>query len=75
MATTTTMDARSRALRTAAQGLALDVAAALTAVLATSLTGVTWTRAWWAALGLLLVKTAAQSAVSYAHRVLVPPPR
>ena len=72
---TATMDAKSRALRTAAQGLALDVATALAAVLAAALTGVTWTRAWWAALGLLLAKTAVQSAVSYLHRKLIPPPR
>lgn len=67
-------DARSRALRTLAQGLLLDVAAAVVAVAATWLPDVQWTRAWWMALGLLVAKTALLAAVSYAARKVVPPP-
>lgn len=67
-------DAKSRALRTLAQGLLLDVATAVVAVAATWIPGVQWTRAWWTALGLLVAKTALVAAVAYAARRLVPPP-
>jgi hypothetical protein len=66
-------DARSRALRTLAQGLALDVAAAVVAILAAALADVHWTRAWWTALGLLIVKTAIQTGVAYVARRVLPP--
>jgi len=68
------IDARSRALRTLAQGLLLDVAAAVVAVVSVWLVDVQWTRVWWTALGLLVAKTALQAAVAYAARRLVPPP-
>jgi hypothetical protein len=71
--TPASVDARNRAARTLAQGLLLDVGAAAAAVAATGLADVHWTRAWWVALGLLVVKTALQAAVSYAARKLVPP--
>jgi hypothetical protein len=58
---------------TLAQGLLLDVGAAVAAVAATGLADVHWTRAWWVALGLLVAKTALRAAVSYAARRLVPP--
>ena len=62
-------DARSRALRTAVQGLLVDVSVAVVGAVA----DVRWTRAYWAALGLLVAKTAVQSAVSYVARRVVPP--
>lgn len=66
-------DARSRAARTALQGLALTVAAAVLGVLVTAVTSLEWTWRWWAAVGLLVAKTAIQSGVAYLHRLAVPP--
>lgn len=68
------VDARSRAVRTALQGMALTVAAAAVGVLAVEIGGLEWTWRWWAALGLLVAKSAAQAGVAYLHRVVVPPP-
>ena len=68
------LDAMNRALRTFVQGLAVDTAAAVTLVLTAQLGDLHWTRAWWAALGVLLVKTAVSTAVAYASRRLKPPP-
>lgn len=70
---TSQADARNRAVRTLAQGLALDVGVAVVSVAAVAVGDVHWTRAWWAALGLLVAKTAVQAAVSYAARRLLPP--
>jgi hypothetical protein len=69
----TTADAKNRAWRTAVQGLLLDVSTAVVMVLATAVTDLRWTRDYWVTLGLLLAKTAIQSAVSYTARKLVPP--
>lgn len=66
-------DARQRGLRTLAQGLAVDVAIAVATVAATQAGDVRWTKAWWAALGLLLAKTALGAAASWLHRHLQPP--
>lgn len=66
-------DARSRAARTLLQGLILDVLAAVVLVLTPALTDVHWTRAYWAALGGLVVKSALQAALAWAMRKLVPP--
>ena len=68
-----TADAKSRALRTAIQGLIVDVSVAVVGVATTAVADVRWTRAYWAALGLLVAKTAVQSAVSYVARRVVPP--
>lgn len=70
----TVADARSRALRTFAQGLALDVGVAVVSVAATALGDVRWTKAWWTLLGGLLVKTAVQSGVAYVQRRVGRPP-
>lgn len=67
-------DARSRAARTVAQGLALTVAAAVLGVLVTAVTDLQWTRAWWGTLVLLAAKSAIQAGVAYLHRLVVPPP-
>ena len=69
----TTADAKNRAWRTAVQGLLLDVSTAVVMVLATAVTDLRWTRDYWVTLGLLLAKTAVQTAVSYTARKLVPP--
>jgi hypothetical protein len=62
-------DARQRALRTLAQGFAVDVAAGVGVALAAGLAGgIEWTQAYWVALGL-----AVTAAVSYIARKLVPP--
>ncbi len=66
-------DARSRAARTALQGLALTVAAAVLGVLVTAVTDLQWTRAWWGALALLAAKSAVQAGVAYLHRMVLPP--
>ena len=69
----TLTDARQRALRTLAQGLALDVAAAVVMVLSAALPGVEWTGRWWLALLGLLGKTALTAVASWAHRQVLPP--
>lgn len=69
------VDARSRALRTLAQGLAIDVATAVLLAIGPAVlgSGFAWTAAYWAALGLLAAKTAVQSMVAYFMRRLIPP--
>lgn len=66
-------DARRRALRTLLQGLLLDVATAVIAVLTVALTNVSWTREWWLGLGGLLVKSVSTAVMSYIARRVVPP--
>ncbi len=73
----TAADARNRAIRTAAQGLLVDVVAGVALAVGPALASehFAWTAPYWAALGLLAAKTAVQTAVAYAARHLVPPPR
>lgn len=66
-------DARQRAFRTFLQGLALDVGAALVAVLAVQLGAVEWTQAWWLGLAALAGKTVLTTVVSYVSRKVLPP--
>jgi hypothetical protein len=70
------VDARNRAFRTFAQGLAVDVVAAVVLAVGPALVGehFAWTRAYWAAVAGLAAKTAVQTAVSYVARKVVPPP-
>lgn len=72
-AATTRADARQRAWRTFLQGLAIDVAVAVSGVLGVALGDVHWSAAWWTMLGLLVAKTALQTAVSYLARHVSPP--
>lgn len=67
-------DAAQRAFRTLVQGLAFDVAAALSVAAAAAIApGISWTREYWAAFGLALGKSAIVSIVSYFARKFVPP--
>jgi hypothetical protein len=71
----TTADARNRAFRTFAQGLAVDVTAAVVLTVGPALAGsdFAWSRAYWLTLAGLAGKTAITSAVSYvARRVKAP---
>lgn len=68
-------DAWNRAIRTFAQGLLVDVAATVVAVLVAYMSsGVEWTTEYWYALGGLLIKTVVTSVISYAARKVTPPP-
>jgi hypothetical protein len=67
-------DAINRAVRTFIAGLWVDVATAVVGALVLMLGDVHWTKAWWVALGILLLKTAGTAAVSYVRRFLSPPP-
>lgn len=69
-------DARNRAWRTLAQGLLVDVIAAVAMAVLPALTGgdFAWSAGYWAALGLLAAKTAVQTVVSYVARQVMPPP-
>jgi hypothetical protein len=64
-------DALSRAVRTFAQGLVLDVLAAVALIAVEALSAQTVD---WRLLGLAIGKTAAMTAASYVHRLLRPPP-
>lgn len=67
----TRKDARNRAFRTLIQGLAFDVAAALTIVLYTAFSSAEgWGDIQWALLGFTLTKTFAVSALSYLMRTV-----
>lgn len=67
-------DARQRALRTLAQGFAVDVAAGVATALAAGIAGgIEWTDAYWVALGLAVAKSAVTAAVSYFARRALPP--
>lgn len=64
-----TVDARNRALRTAVQGIAFDVLAALALLLYPIISDADgWGDFQWKVLGFLVVKTAAVAALSYAMR-------
>ena len=69
-------DARNRAWRTAAQGVLVDLLAAVALAVGPALAGAdfAWTRAYWLTIGGLAAKTAIQTVVSYAARKVLPPP-
>ncbi len=69
-------DARNRAFRTFVQGAATDVAGSVALAVLPALAGAdfAWSRAYWAAVGLLAAKTAITTAVSYVARLKAPPP-
>lgn len=67
-------DAQVRGLRTFAQGLLVDAAAAVAVVLTVAVAGgIEWTSAYWVALGLAVGKSVVVAAVSYLARKFVPP--
>lgn len=66
-------DAKDRAWRTFLQGLGIDVAIAVTVVLALAFTDIQWTAEYWFALGGSLGRTVLQSGVAYVMRVFVKP--
>jgi uncharacterized membrane protein YcjF (UPF0283 family) len=67
-------DARNRAWRTLLQGLGIDVAVALVAVLTPLLTNVEWTQAFWTGVAALAAKSVVQALVAFVARKVVPPP-
>jgi hypothetical protein len=67
-------DAGNRALRTLAQGLGVDVLAAVAVVLTAAVAGgIEWTEAYWVALALAVAKSVITALVSYLARLAVPP--
>ena len=72
-APTPAKDAKSRALRTFVQGLAVDVATTVVLVGATSLGDLHWTKVYWLAEAALLGKTAITAGISYVMRFVKPP--
>ena len=68
------LDAKSQAWRTLAQGLGVDVVGAVLALLSTQLVDIRWTRAFWLALGVMVVKTVVQTVVAYLSRHFITPP-
>lgn len=67
-------DAGNRALRTLAQGLAVDVLAAVSIALTAAVAGgIEWTSAYWVALALAVAKSAIVAVVSYLARLTLPP--
>ncbi|MFD0450441.1 hypothetical protein ACFQZK_05675 [Rhodococcus aetherivorans] len=70
----TVVDARSRSWRTFVQGLAIDVGFALLSVLALALGDFDFLDgAAWATLGVLVLKTIIQTAISYLARLKIAP--
>lgn len=69
----TATDARNRAWRTLAQGLALDVVVAVIAVLATNVGDAQWTKEYWLGIAALLGKSVVTAIVSYFARKYLPP--
>lgn len=69
-------DARSRALRTFAQGLGVDALLVASLVLynATSSNDFSWNGTYWAGIGLLIARTVIHSATSYIMRHFKAPP-
>ncbi len=69
-------DARNRAFRTFVVGAGTDVAGSVALAVLPALAGAdfAWSRAYWAAVGLLAAKTAITTAVSYVARLKAPPP-
>ena len=70
-----TADAKNRAWRTFAQGLLVDVVAAIVLVVGPALTAsdFAWSKAYWLTVGGLLAKTVLTSVVSYVGRKVAPP--
>lgn len=66
-------DAISRARRTVVQGLLIDVAYAVMGVLIIQVADVEMSRAYWEGLGILVCKTAWQTAAAWAMRHIKPP--
>jgi hypothetical protein len=67
-------DAQVRAFRTFAQGLTVDVFAAIAVALTAAVAGgIEWTSAYWVALGLAVSKSVIVAIVSYLARRFVPP--
>lgn len=60
------------AARTFAIGLGIDVATAVTLVLATQVGDLEWTKTYWIALGLMLGRSIVQATVAGLVRRLVP---
>lgn len=69
----TQADARTRGFRVLVWGLGTDVAAAIILVLLTTVGDLTWTREYWAALGLSVAKSAIVSGVAYLGRLVLKP--
>jgi hypothetical protein len=76
MPLSTNADAANRAWRTFAQGLLIDVVAAVLLAVLPAILGASfaWSGTYWTTLGLLAAKTAIQTGVSYMARKLIPPP-
>jgi hypothetical protein len=68
------IDARSRALRTFAQGLIGAAIVAVGPIIAASLGGITWTKEYWIGVGVLCGNAALAAGISYVMRYLKPPP-
>ncbi|WP_427422650.1 hypothetical protein [Lysinibacillus fusiformis] len=70
-----TTDARNRAWRTLAQGLAVDVAASVVLAVGPAIAGAdfAWTKAYWLTVAGLAAKSAVTAVVSYFARKLLPP--
>lgn len=66
-------DAKNRAWRTVAAGLAIDVATALVIVLLPLVSSVEWTDTYWITLASLAGKSVVQSVIAYFFRLLVKP--
>ena len=66
-------DARERSFRSLLQGLAVDVSIAVILVLATTVSSLEWTAAYWQVLGLTVAKSGIQAMVSYLMRFYVTP--
>jgi hypothetical protein len=66
-------DARTRALRSFAWGLLIDVTVAVVLVLGVAFTDVQWTKEYWYALGLSVAKSVLQAIVAYVARKVIPP--
>ncbi|WP_418344919.1 hypothetical protein [Rhodococcus pyridinivorans] len=70
----TVVDARNRSWRTFVQGLAIDLGFALLSVLALALSDFDFlSGAAWATLGVLVLKTIIQTAISYIARLKIAP--
>lgn len=60
-------------VRTALQGLLIDVLTGVTLYLVTVIGDLEWTRVYWLALGLGVARSAVQAVVAYLVRRLLPP--
>lgn len=68
-------DARVRAWRTLAQGLAVDVLAAVVLAVGPALVGAdfAWTRGYWLTVAALAARSAVTAVVAYVARQVLPP--